>query len=131
MQLEGLVVDTDITMADLKGTLRFLMKKLFGDRLEIRFRPSFFPFTEPSVEVEVTCFKCYGNGCGLCKDSGWIEVLGAGMVHPNVLSGAGYDPKKYQGFAFGMGIERVVMLRHGIDDIRLLYGNDPRFLEQF
>jgi len=131
MQLEGLVVDTNITMADLKGTLRFLMKKLFGDRLEIRFRPSFFPFTEPSVEVEVTCFKCYGNGCGLCKDSGWIEVLGAGMVHPNVLSGAGYDPKKYQGFAFGMGIERVVMLRHGIDDIRLLYGNDPRFLEQF
>lgn len=131
MQLEGLVVDTDITMADLKGTLRFLMKKLFGDRLEIRFRPSFFPFTEPSVEVEVTCFKCYGNGCGLCKDSGWIEVLGAGMVHPNVLSGAGYDPKKYQGFAFGMGIERVVMLRHGIDDIRLFYGNDPRFLEQF
>jgi phenylalanyl-tRNA synthetase alpha chain len=131
MQLEGLVVDKNITMADLKGTLRLLMRKLFGDRLEIRFRPSFFPFTEPSVEVEVTCFKCYGKGCPLCKHSGWIELLGAGMVHPNVLRGTGYDPKIYQGFAFGMGIERVVMFRHGIDDIRLLYGNDPRFLEQF
>ncbi|MCK9536056.1 MAG: phenylalanine--tRNA ligase subunit alpha [Bacilli bacterium] len=131
MQLEGLVVDRNITMADLKGTLKLLMQKLLGDRLEIRFRPDFFPFTEPSVEVDVSCFKCLGQGCSLCKNSGWIEILGAGMVHPNVLRMTGYDPKIYQGFAFGMGIERVVMLRHGIDDIRLLYANDPRFLEQF
>lgn len=131
MQIEGLVVDTNITMADLKGTLSLLCQKMFGNHLEIRFRPSFFPFTEPSVEVDVTCFKCGGKGCGLCKGSGWIEVLGAGMVHPNVLRMVGYDPEKYQGFAFGVGIERITMLRYGIDDIRNFYTNDPRFLKQF
>jgi len=131
MQLEGLVVGKNITMGDLKGTLKLLMQKLFGSKLEIRFRPSFFPFTEPSAEVDVMCFKCLGDGCSLCKQSGWIEILGAGMVHPNVLKMSGYNPETYQGFAFGMGIERVAMLRHGIDDIRLLYANDPRFLEQF
>ncbi len=131
MQIEGLVVDKDITMADLKGTLTLLMKNMFGDNLEIRFRPSFFPFTEPSVEVDVTCFKCGGEGCPLCKGSGWIEVLGAGMVHPNVLEMSGYDPNLYQGFAFGLGIERITMLRYGIDDIRYFYLDDPRFLRQF
>lgn len=131
MQIEGLVVDTDITMADLKGTLTLLMRKMFGSDLEIRFRPSFFPFTEPSVEVDVTCFKCMGKGCPLCKNGGWIEVLGAGMVHPNVLRMSGYDPEKYHGFAFGIGIERITMLRYGIDDIRHFYTNDPRFLKQF
>lgn len=131
MQIEGLVVDKDITLADLKGTLTMLCKKMFGENLEIRFRPSFFPFTEPSVEVDVTCFKCNGSGCSLCKSSGWIEVLGAGMVHPNVLRMAGYDPKVYQGFAFGLGIERFSMLMNSIDDIRHFYTNDPRFLRQF
>lgn len=131
MQIEGLVVDKDITLADLKGTLTMLCKKMFGENLEIRFRPSFFPFTEPSVEVDVTCFKCQGKGCGLCKGSGWIEVLGAGMVHPNVLKMAGYDPNVYQGFAFGLGIERFTMLINSIDDIRHFYTNDPRFLKQF
>jgi phenylalanyl-tRNA synthetase alpha chain len=131
MQVEGLVVEETVTMADLKGTLTFLMKKMYGNNLEIRFRPSFFPFTEPSVEVDVTCFKCEGHGCPLCKNAGWIEVLGAGMVHPNVLEMSGYDSKKYQGFAFGIGIERLAMLRYGIDDIRLFYLNDSRFLKQF
>lgn len=131
MQIEGLVVDEDITLADLKGTLTMLCKKMFGENLEIRFRPSFFPFTEPSVEVDVTCFKCQGKGCGLCKGSGWIEVLGAGMVHPNVLKMAGYDPNIYKGFAFGLGIERFTMLINSIDDIRHFYTNDPRFLKQF
>lgn len=131
MQIEGLVVDTNITMADLKGTLTELMRKIFGKNLEIRFRPSFFPFTEPSVEVDVTCFKCGGKGCPLCKNNGWIEVLGAGMVHPNVLEMAGYDSTKYQGFAFGIGIERITMFRYGIDDIRNFYIDDPRFLKQF
>jgi phenylalanyl-tRNA synthetase alpha chain len=131
MQVEGLVVEENVTMADLKGTLTFLMKKMYGNNLEIRFRPSFFPFTEPSVEVDVTCFKCEGHGCPLCKNAGWIEVLGAGMVHPNVLEMSGYDSKKYQGFAFGIGIERLAMLRYGIDDIRLFYLNDSRFLKQF
>jgi phenylalanyl-tRNA synthetase alpha chain len=131
MQIEGLVVDKNITMADLKGTLSLLCQKMFGEETNIRFRPSFFPFTEPSVEVDVSCFKCGSKGCSLCKGSGWIEVLGAGMVHPNVLRMAGYDPNVYQGFAFGLGIERFAMLKYQIDDIRYFYTNDPRFLKQF
>lgn len=131
MQFEGLVVDKNITMSDLKGTLSLLMKKMFGENRSIRFKPSYFPFTEPSVEVVVSCFKCGGKGCPMCKHTGWIEVLGAGMVHPNVLKGAGYDPEVYRGFAFGVGIERVTMLRHNIDDIRNFYTNDYRFLKQF
>ncbi len=131
MQLEGLVVDKDIKMSDLKGTLSLLMKKMLGENCKIRFRPSYFPFTEPSVEVDVTCFKCGGKGCPLCKGSGWIEVLGGGSVHPNVLKMAGYDPDVYKGFAFGIGIERITMLKHGIDDIRNFYISDPRFLKQF
>ena len=131
MQLEGLVVDKNITMSDLKGTLSLLMKKMLGENCKVRFRPSYFPFTEPSVEVDVTCFKCGGKGCPLCKGSGWIEVLGAGVVHPNVLRMAGYDPEVYKGFAFGIGIERITMLKHGIDDIRNFYISDPRFLKQF
>lgn len=131
MQFEGLVVDKNITMSDLKGTLSLLMKKMFGENRSIRFKPSYFPFTEPSVEVDVSCFKCGGKGCPMCKHTGWIEVLGAGMVHPNVLKGAGYDPEVYRGFAFGAGIERVTMLRHNIDDIRNFYTNDYRFLKQF
>lgn len=131
MQFEGLVVDKNISMSDLKGTLSLLMKKMFGENRSIRFKPSYFPFTEPSVEVDVSCFKCGGKGCPMCKHTGWIEVLGAGMVHPNVLKGAGYDPEVYRGFAFGVGIERVTMLRHNIDDIRNFYTNDYRFLKQF
>ena len=131
MQFEGLVVDKNITMSDLKGTLSLLMKKMFGENRSIRFKPSYFPFTEPSVEVDVSCFKCGGKGCPMCKHTGWIEVLGAGMVHPNVLKGAGYDPEVYRGFAFGVGIERVTMLRHNIDDIRNFDTNDYRFLKQF
>lgn len=131
MQIEGLVVGENITMSDLKGTLLEICKKLFGNEREIRFRPSFFPFTEPSVEVDVSCFKCGSKGCSLCKQTGWIEVLGAGMVHPNVLKMAGYDSEKYSGFAFGLGVERVTMLKYGIDDIRNFYINDVRFLKQF
>ncbi len=131
MQLEGLVVDKNITMSDLKGTLSMLMKKMFGSERKIRFKPSYFPFTEPSVEVDVSCFKCGGKGCPMCKHTGWIEVLGAGMVHPNVLKGVGYDPNVWRGFAFGVGIERVTMLKYGIDDIRNFYTNDSRFLKQF
>lgn len=131
MQFEGLVVDKHITMSDLKGTLSLFVQKMFGDSRKIRFKPSYFPFTEPSVEVDVSCFKCGGKGCSMCKQSGWIEVLGAGMVHPNVLASAGYDPEVYRGFAFGIGIERATMLRHGIDDIRNFYLNDQRFLDQF
>jgi len=131
MQCEGLVVGENVTMSDLKGTLNILAKHIFGDELAIRFRPSFFPFTEPSVEVDVECFKCHGKGCPLCKGSGWIEILGAGMVHPNVLKMAGYDTTKYQGFAFGVGVERITMLKYGIDDIRTFYTNDSRFLKQF
>lgn len=130
-QIEGLVVDKDISMSDLKGTLSILVKKMFGNDRNIRFRPSFFPFTEPSVEVDISCFKCGGKGCNMCKQSGWIEILGAGMVHPNVLSSCGYDPNVMKGFAFGVGIERVALLRYGIDDIRNLYTNDLRFLNQF
>ena len=131
MQFEGLVVDKNITMSDLKGTLSLFAQKMFGENRSVRFRPSYFPFTEPSVEVDVSCFKCGGKGCPLCKQNGWIEVLGAGMVHPNVLKGAGYDPKVYRGFACGSGIERVPMLRYGVDDIRNFYINDKRFIKQF
>ena len=131
MQIEGLVIDKDISMADLKGTLEMMMKKVLGDKTEVRFRPSYFPFTEPSVEVDVTCFKCGGKGCNLCKDTGWIEVLGAGMVHPDVLTMSGYDPKVYQGFAFGTGLDRMAMFKYGIPDIRTIYGNDLRFINQF
>ena len=131
MQIEGLVVDTHITMADLKGTLEALVKHLFGPEREIRMRPSFFPFTEPSVEVDVSCFACGGVGCSMCKQTGWIEILGAGMVHPNVLQMSGFDPENYQGFAFGMGIERIAMLKYGVEDIRNFYTNDMRFLKQF
>ena len=131
MQIEGLVIDEDVSMADLKGTLEMFCKKILGEKTEIRFRPSYFPFTEPSVEVDVSCFKCQGKGCNLCKQTGWIEVLGAGMVHPNVLKMCGYDPKKYQGFAFGTGIDRFAMFKYGIPDIRTIYGNDIRFIEQF
>jgi len=131
MQIEALVVDEKATLADLKGTLLLVAKKLFGENREIRLRPSYFPFTEPSVEVDVSCFKCNGAGCSMCKNTGWIEILGAGMVNNNVLKAAGYDPLKFQGFALGMGIERIAMLKYGIDDIRLLYTNDLRFNSQF
>ena len=131
MQFEGMVVGEDISLADLKGTLELFAKKLLGDKTNVRFRPSYFPFTEPSCEVDVTCFKCGGKGCSLCKQTGWIEVLGAGVVHPNVLKMSGYDPDKYTGFAFGPGIDRFAMFKYGITDIRQIYTNDIRFLEQF
>ncbi|MBB5182808.1 phenylalanine--tRNA ligase subunit alpha [Catenisphaera adipataccumulans] len=131
MQMEGLVVDRHITLADLKGTLEFLARKMFGQDRQIRFRPSYFPFTEPSVEVDVTCHICNGKGCPTCKGTGWIEILGAGEVHPNVLRMAGYDPEKCSGFAFGVGIERIAMLKYGVDDIRHFYTNDKRFEETF
>ena len=130
-QVEGLVIDKDISLADLKGTLEVFVKKMLGENLELRFRPSYFPFTEPSYEVDVSCFKCGGKGCNLCKQTGWIEVLGSGIVHPNVLKMNGYDPEKYSGFAFGTGLDRLAMFKYGITDIRLLYQNDVRFLEQF
>lgn len=130
-QIEGLVIDKGISMADLKGTLELFVKKMFGEKREIRLRSSFFPFTEPSVEVDVSCSKCGGKGCSLCKNTGWIEILGAGEVHPNVLKMCGYDPDVYSGFAFGVGIERIAMLRYGIDDIRRIYTNDVRFLKDF
>ena len=130
-QIEGLVVDKNITMADLKGTLDLVMKKMFGQDLELRWRPSYFPFTEPSVEVDISCFKCGGKGCNVCKHTGWIEILGAGMVHPNVLEMSGLDSSVYSGFAFGLGQERIAMLRYGINDIRGFYQGDVRFLEQF
>lgn len=130
-QCEGLVVDKGITMGDLKGVLELFAKKMFGEDTRIRFRPHHFPFTEPSAEVDVSCWECGGKGCRLCKGEGWIEILGAGMVHPFVLSNCGIDPDVYSGFAFGMGIERVALCRFGIDDLRLLYENDVRFLEQF
>lgn len=130
-QIEGLVVDKGITMADLIGTLETIMKRLYGDDCKIRLRPHHFPYTEPSAEVDVMCFKCHGEGCPLCKQEGYIELLGAGMVHPKVLEGCGIDPEIYSGFAFGLGLERIVMRRYGISDMRLLYENDLRFLEQF
>lgn len=130
-QIEGLVVGEDIRMSDLKGTLDLFAKKMFGAEREIRLRPSFFPFTEPSVEMDISCFKCGGKGCNVCKKTGWIEILGAGMVHPNVLKMAGYDPSAVTGFAFGMGPERIAMLKYGIEDIRHFYTNDSRFISQF
>lgn len=130
-QIEGMVIDENITMADLKGTLELLAKKMFGEDREIRLRPSYFPFTEPSVEVDVSCFKCGGNGCNVCKKTGWIEILGAGMTHPNVLEMSGVDSSKYGGFAFGLGPDRIAMLKYGVDDIRNFYLNDQRFLKQF
>ena len=130
-QVEGLVIDKGISLADLKGTLEVFMKKMLGPNTELRFRPSFFPFTEPSYEVDVTCFKCGGKGCNLCKQTGWIELLGSGMVHPNVLKINGYDPEEYTGFAFGVGLDRLAMFKYDITDVRLLYRNDVRFLQQF
>ena len=133
-QIEGLVIDKkerNVSLADLKGTLEVFVRKIIGANLDLRFRPSYFPFTEPSYEVDVTCFKCRGKGCNLCKQTGWIEVLGSGIVHPNVLKMNGYDPEKYSGFAFGTGIDRLAMFRYGITDMRYLYTNDVRFLEQF
>lgn len=130
-QIEGLVVDKGITMADLKGTLEIFVKRLYGEDAVVRFRPHHFPFTEPSAEVDVMCFNCHGEGCRLCKGEGWIEILGCGMVHPKVLQNCGIDPEEYSGFAFGLGLERVVMRRFNIDDLRLFYENDLRFLNQF
>ncbi len=130
-QVEGLVVDKGITMADLKGTLEVFVKRLYGDSTVVRFRPHHFPFTEPSAELDVQCFHCHGEGCSLCKGEGWIEILGCGMVHPQVLLNCGIDPEEYSGFAFGLGLERMVMMRYGIDDLRLFYDNDVRFLKQF
>jgi phenylalanyl-tRNA synthetase alpha chain len=130
-QVEGLAVDTAITFSDLKGMLELFVHSMFGKAIKLRFRPSFFPFTEPSAEVDIECFFCRTSGCPVCKQSGWLEMLGAGMVHPNVFRAVGYDPEKLSGFAFGIGVERVTMLRYGINDMRLLYDNDMRFLETF
>ena len=142
-QIEGLAVDVDITLADLKGTLLAFARAIFGDERDVRLRPHFFPFTEPSVEVDVSCFQCAGTGaladaggarCNLCKGTGWLEILGSGMVDPNVFAYVaehGYDPEQVQGFAFGMGVERIAMLKHGVPDLRLFYDNDVRFLRQF
>ncbi len=130
-QIEGLVVDKNITFADLKGTLETFVKRLYGEDSVVRFRPHHFPFTEPSAEVDVQCFNCHGEGCRLCKNEGWIEILGCGMVHPQVLRNCNIDPEEYSGFAFGLGLERVTMRRYNIDDLRLFYENDVRFLKQF
>ncbi|MCR5657336.1 MAG: phenylalanine--tRNA ligase subunit alpha [Butyrivibrio sp.] len=130
-QIEGLVIDKDITFADLKGTLAEFAKEIFGDDVKVKFRPHHFPFTEPSAEMDVSCFKCGGKGCRFCKGEGWIEILGCGMVHPHVLEMSGIDPNEYTGFAFGLGLERIAVLKYEIDDMRLLYENDIRFLEQF
>lgn len=130
-QVEGLVIDKNITFADLKGTLDVFAKQLFGSKTKVKFRPHHFPFTEPSAEMDVSCFKCGGKGCRFCKNSGWIEILGCGMVHPHVLEMSGIDPEEYTGFAFGMGLERIALLKYEIDDMRLLYENDIRFLGQF
>jgi phenylalanyl-tRNA synthetase alpha chain len=130
-QVEGLVVDEGISLADLKGTLYALARELFGEDRKVRFRPSFFPYTEPSAEMDISCASCHGKGCPMCKHTGWLEILGSGMVHPFLFEAVGYDPEKYTGFAFGMGIERVALLKWGVEDIRLFYENDLRFLEQF
>ena len=130
-QIEGLVIDKDITFADLKGTLQEFAKRLFGEDTKVKFRPHHFQFTEPSAEMDVTCFKCGGKGCRFCKDSGWVEILGCGMVHPHVLEMSGIDPEEYTGFAFGVGLERIALVKYEIDDMRLLYENDTRFLKQF
>ncbi|MCK4797454.1 MAG: phenylalanine--tRNA ligase subunit alpha [Spirochaetes bacterium] len=130
-QVEGLIIDKDVKFSDLIGVLELFLKKMFGENREIRLRPGFFPFTEPSVEVDVSCIMCGGKGCGVCKNNGWLEILGAGTVHPNVLRMGGYDPDIYTGYAFGMGVDRITMLKYRIPDIRLLYENDVRFLHQF
>ncbi|EPS49783.1 phenylalanyl-tRNA ligase subunit alpha [Clostridium botulinum A1 str. CFSAN002368] len=130
-QMEGLVVDKGITFSDLKGTLELFAKRMFGDKVKTKFRPHHFPFTEPSAEMDATCFVCNGEGCKVCKGSGWIELLGCGMVHPQVLRNCNIDPEVYSGFAFGFGVDRMVMMKYGIDDIRLLYESDMRFLNQF
>ena len=130
-QIEGLLIDKGITFADLKGTLAEFARELFGEDTKVKFRPHHFPFTEPSAEMDVTCFKCKGAGCRFCKNSGWVEILGCGMVHPNVLRMSGIDPEVYQGFAFGVGLERITLFKYEIDDMRLLYENDTRFLRQF
>lgn len=130
-QIEGLVIDKGVTMGDLKGTLELLMKRLYGENCKIRLRPHHFPYTEPSAEVDMMCFNCHGEGCSMCKQEGWVELLGAGMVHPKVLEDCGIDPQVYSGFAFGIGLERITMGRYNINDMRLLYENDMRFLEQF
>ncbi|GAW92272.1 phenylalanine--tRNA ligase subunit alpha [Calderihabitans maritimus] len=130
-QVEGLLVDRHVTFGDLKGTLLAFAKQMFGDEREIRLRPSYFPFTEPSAEVDISCINCGGSGCRVCSYTGWLEILGAGMVHPRVLEMSGYDPEEVSGFAFGMGVERIAMLKYGIDDLRLLFDNDLRFLTQF
>ncbi|MGF7046689.1 phenylalanyl-tRNA synthetase alpha chain [Paenibacillus sp. DS2015] len=130
-QIEGLVIDKNIRMSDLKGTLQQFVQEMFGPNTQIRLRPSFFPFTEPSAEVDVTCVKCGGSGCRMCKHTGWLEILGCGMVHPKVLEMGGYDPEEYSGFAFGMGVERIAILKYGIDDIRHFYNSDMSFLKQF
>lgn len=130
-QVEGLVIDKDVTFADLKGTLAEFAKQVFGEDTKVKFRPHHFPFTEPSAEMDVSCFKCGGKGCRFCKGEGWIEILGCGMVHPHVLEMSGIDPEEYVGFAFGVGLERIALLKYEIDDMRLLYENDTRFLKQF
>jgi phenylalanyl-tRNA synthetase alpha chain len=130
-QVEGLYVDKNVSFADLKQTLYHFAKEMFGPSTKIRLRPSFFPFTEPSAEIDISCLICHGKGCNICKHSGWVEIAGSGMVHPNVLRTSGVDPEEFTGFAFGMGIERVTMLRYGIDDLRLFSENDVRFLRQF
>ncbi len=130
-QVEGMAIDKDITFADLKGTLAEFAKEMFGEDVKVKFRPHHFPFTEPSAEMDVSCFKCHGKGCRFCKGEGWIEILGCGQVHPHVLEMSGIDPNEYQGFAFGVGLERIALLKYEIDDMRLLYENDARFLNQF
>ncbi len=130
-QIEGLYVDENVSLADLKGTLGAFAREMFGEQTKIRFRPHFFPFTEPSFECDASCIACGGKGCRVCKGEGWVEILGAGMVHPFVLKNCGIDPDVYSGFAFGMGIERIALSRFGIDDLRLFYENDERFLKQF
>jgi phenylalanyl-tRNA synthetase alpha chain len=130
-QVEGFVVDSGIKFSDLKGVLEAFAKGVFGQDIKMRFRPHFFPFTEPSAEVDISCIICKGKGCSVCGRKGWLEVLGSGMIHPNVLRNVGYDSKRYTGFAFGMGVERIAMLKYGINDIRLFFENDLRFLEQF
>lgn len=130
-QVEGFMVDTDIAFSDLKGVLELFIHSIFGTDTPVRFRPSFFPFTEPSAEVDIGCIFCSGKGCRVCKNTGWLEILGSGMIHPRVFESVGYDPERYSGFAFGMGVERITMLKYSIDDIRLFYENDLRFLKQF
>jgi phenylalanyl-tRNA synthetase alpha chain len=130
-QVEGLMVNKNIKFSDLKGVLNIFAKQMFGNDVKLRFRPSFFPFTEPSAEVDVSCFICGAKGCRVCSNSGWLEILGSGMVNPNVFRNVGYDPAEWKGFAFGMGVERIAMLRYGITDIRLFFENDIRFLRQF